>query len=809
MSYWRDAVRFSPDSKCVALLTTHTIHVWDVKARCERFPHDSVFMRAISPDGKALFLSHERDHAVRDVATGKTLTSFDRSAYWSPGRCSFSPDGRHVAMPLALGVTHVWPKESYERRTRLPQLLRPWPLYATDDEGRVYATSNFNGTVGLGILDTHLVSPLGTYELVGHVGPLVGMRFDPNIDWLATVGSDRTLRVWNLKESKGEAGAVAVRVDAKDELQRPLAWSRDATMLAYVEGKRLRVIRASGDPVGDWPLAGPIRCVEFFPDDERLAYGDEQGILRVLHRPSGKIEREVEAHRKAVAFLRLFPDGKSLLSGGEDGEVSRWDAASFAPRGSVPGSTTISTLCIGGDGRSAAAGDVRGNVFIWDIARRRERRWNSGPYGTAIGALGISRDGKRLGALLASMTRAHIDPTTGEEAGGKVGLDACEPDAVASSPDSRTVVTATPSALRLWDLASKTCLADRAVQGRYERAVAFSPDGSRIAAAGRGIFIWNRGKPGTDVEIAESETGQVTSLAFHPDGRLLASRGSQIQLWDAEDGHLLQSFAEVASRRGGGDLAFFDDGRLLLSGQWGETRFELVVWEVASGQKGFHLQQLPDGFQRFWLLADEKTLMTSHAQGNALAWNLADLLERHLNHELEKLPRDLAALWTQLAARDPIVAQRALRAMLQQPEKTTAFLVDAVKPVARTDRADERVRALIADLGSTDEDARRRASSALRSLGSAAFPEIRRALEAKPAQNVAERLRLLLAARRAPATDNEVRDLRAVQLLEKLGTKAAHQHLQRLATGSKHARLTQEARSALDRRQERSPQGLP
>src|SRR5207244_7275146 len=96
--------------------------------------------------------------------------------------------------------------------------------------------------------------------------------------------------------------------------------------------------------------------------------------------------------------------------------------------------------------------------------------------------------------------------------------------------------------------------------------------------------------------------------------------------------------------------------------------------------------------------------------------------------------------------------------------------------------------------------ARDRATQELRKLGGAAGPALREARELKPSKEMSQRIQLLLDEFARPASaGDELRLVRAVELLERLNTPAARQLLEQLAGGAAGARLTEEATAARER----------
>jgi WD40 repeat protein len=98
----------------------------------------------------------------------------------------------------------------------------------------------------------------------------------------------------------------------------------------------------------------------------------------------------------------------------------------------------------------------------------------------------------------------------------------------------------------------------------FEGSVAFSPDGQRLATAGRDrtVKVWDAAT-GQEARTLQGHTGAVTSVAFSPDGKRLASAGQDqtVKVWDAATGQ------EVLTLQGHGtvvaSVAFSPDGHWL------------------------------------------------------------------------------------------------------------------------------------------------------------------------------------------------------------------------------------------------------
>jgi WD40 repeat protein len=209
--------------------------------------------------------------------------------------------------------------------------------------------------------------------------------------------------------------------------------------------------------------------------------------------------------------------------------------------------------------------------------RIHRRRFLEEALATGVGLSGLS-------ALLAACGKEEVN--TGHESwkNGACMLEVVcshrsEVTAVAYSPDGGRVASASGDAtVKIWSASSGALLLTYTGHAQLVRALAFSPDGTRIVSGGYdgGIRIWNAA---TGALVAACSHPGLKAVAFGPDGQKVASAGdTTVKVWDAATSALLLTYTGHANLVN--DVAFDPGGSRIASCSSDAT---VQVWEAATG----------------------------------------------------------------------------------------------------------------------------------------------------------------------------------------------------------------------------------
>jgi WD40 repeat protein len=289
--------------------------------------------------------------------------------------------------------------------------------------------------------------------------------------------------------------------------------------------------------------------VAFSPDGRMVLTGNADGEVTVFDAPSGKRVRTVTQPAGVIRAVAWSPDGRLLAAAGSGKEIRLWDAETGREAGALKGHTeVVHTIAFSPDSKTLASGSSDKTLRLWDVGNGTEVRALSLPDPPAaakpsrgipgwVFAVTFSPDGKTVAAgggdgAGAAGELVLWDAGTGKEQRRLLGADEQQVWAVAFTPDGKRLACGfTGGSVRLFDVQTGTVLREFS-GGDQLRGLAISSDGRTVAAAIRKeIMLWDAGT-GELKRTLRGHGNWVGSIAFSPKGTALVSGGSDgVRLW--------------------------------------------------------------------------------------------------------------------------------------------------------------------------------------------------------------------------------------------------------------------------------------
>ena len=147
-------------------------------------------------------------------------------------------------------------------------------------------------------------------------------------------------------------------------------------------------------------------------------------------------------NRPSVITAAFSPDGRSIVTGDHDGNVTVWNAATLEKERRFSVNTSVvAGLAFGPNGLFVTAGED-GTARVWDFDTGEERLTLRG-HTARINQVAVSSDGARIATSSDDSTVRLWDSATGEEVLTLLGHSYLV-SGVDFSPDGRLLATASP-----------------------------------------------------------------------------------------------------------------------------------------------------------------------------------------------------------------------------------------------------------------------------------------------------------------------------------------------------------------------------
>jgi WD40 repeat protein len=532
------SVAFSPDGTLFASGSNdNTIKLWDVASRRELRTltghTDHVLDVRFSADGLLLAsLGYDKSVRVWDVVSGQPLMTINATNGSFAAFC-LTPDGKSV-----ITANHTFDSGGGDN------LIRFWNVASGKEErtldagegiaaiaisrdARVLVMGGVSGAIKL----WDLAANKERATLSGHTDEVTSVDISPDGNLAASGSKDSTARLWDL------AG-----------------------------GKALRSIKHRDI----------VNAVAFSPDGKSLATGGWDHTVHFWDVSRGTEIRYVKGHMEMVWGIAFTPDGKTLASSSSDKSIKLWDVTSGKELDTFAGHVNfVEGLALSNKGRTLVSHDALDSIRVWDLATGKDMR-RIAPRGTEhVFERMTASDAAFIGGAQGGLITLY-------DANGVPVKQLKDHDSdlevLAVSPDQKLLASADGAAVKIWNLATGALLT---TLGAHPRSLSFSPDARFLAcgtintevkvfdlASGREVFS----------KVDPDETGWIRVLAFSPDGTTIAAVGGtgKVRILDAATGAPLRAFGEKTSPA----LAFSADGKQIWSGGEDGT---ITQWNVADG----------------------------------------------------------------------------------------------------------------------------------------------------------------------------------------------------------------------------------
>ena len=303
----------------------------------------------VSADGSTLLSGSFDTAAIRWSLPGESAEQVLRFHSDAVNAVAFLRDGR-MATGGADAKIAIWTAGRQQPDQVFEGHRAPVVALAVSPDGLRLASASWDRTVRLWSL-----ADGAQRVLEGHTQNVNGVAFAPDGKSLVSVGYDLGLRIWPLAGGPPDLVTLPTPLNA-------VAIAPDGEIATGGADGTVRFLNLQGKETAE-VQAGPtpIVALAISPDGTLIAAAEIGGAVAVIDRKARTVARSLMSSSSPVWSVAFLPDNTTLLTGGADGTIRRWNTRTGGSIGSSRQGTP-------GDPLAAYAGNHGAEIFRACIA---------------------------------------------------------------------------------------------------------------------------------------------------------------------------------------------------------------------------------------------------------------------------------------------------------------------------------------------------------------------------------------------------------------------------------------------------------
>jgi cytochrome c len=278
---------------------------------------------AISPDGKAAVSGSFDTSAIRWSLDRNAAVQVLRFHEGAVNAVAVLRDGRTVTSGED-GRIAIWRPGEPQPATVLEGHTAPVVALAISPDQTMLASASWDHTARLWPL-----AGGAPRVLEGHSQNVNGVAFARDGRAVVTAGYDATVRIWPLYGGAPTVTTLPTPLNA-------VAVAPDGEIATAGANGKVYVLSGAGELRSEIGVAdAPIIAVAISGDGKFIAAAGIRGSVAIIDRGARRLERTLVGPGLPVWSAAFLPDNHTLITGGTDRMIRRWDAVTGEPIGAV------------------------------------------------------------------------------------------------------------------------------------------------------------------------------------------------------------------------------------------------------------------------------------------------------------------------------------------------------------------------------------------------------------------------------------------------------------------------------------------